>query len=856
MARRQPAKSRRPARSCLQLEALEARLTPANVGTLDVSGTVLQLTLLGGASVNMSGGPSALNFTVFGGSTITVTGAASAYGFAAGTQISVTGNITTGTPVTDIHVSSPTAASFGLNTGANQLGVNLSVGGSTIANPSSDVLTTGFTQSYNQFNLPAGSVNLAATTVTIGGAVTGNPALNPGLTITGNATFNGPVGSAIPSLALNSLHVTGSTAINTGNVITTNTQSFDGGMKLGVAQGSTVNLTTTGSTVTVSGNLILGATAATATDTVSVTGNFTLSSGGTFTTEVDGSAAGAFGNVTCTGTATITGTTLAATGGVSLTGGSPQIITAANPIVGAFNSLAEGNTVTLNGIPFCISYLNNDVTLTPPATVYVDQSFAGTPVGASPVTAPTGLTLQFGYNAFADIQSGLNALDSGGTLVIFADNTSYAGFTVNRPVAAFDINQNPQNGSGSGLLVISTPVTLNQNAVFTQATIQPGTNPLAAADLEFDGNIVTGGTPVSLTINGNTSFVRFEAIGSIANPLSLVNVASSSLVTLQQDVATTTTQTYHAPVRVEDSGTATLTGTSILFAGTVDSNVRHGSLTISGDVEFDGIVGGGGNLLTNLQVSGTTAIDTTAITTSGTQTYGNVTLGANTVLGSTGIGTSGNISFNGTVQSPGTAFGLTVNTAGVTLFGGAVGGGGNALGALTTDAAGFTQINGGSINTTGFAQIFNDKVTLGQSLTALTGTVNFRSALVLGSSATTATSTLQITGSLKFTSTATVTSTIAGTAAAAFGHIVVSGSTTFGNARIALNYHNFTPIAGNAFTIVRSASRTGQFINAPAPGPVVFNGISYLVTYTGRAGADFILSPVPIRPPNFGRGQR
>jgi len=64
---------------------------------------------------------------------------------------------------------------------------------------------------------------------------------------------------------------------------------------------------------------------------------------------------------------------------------------------------------------------------------------------------------------------------------------------------------------------------------------------------------------------------------------------------------------------------------------------------------------------------------------------------------------------------------LTVNTAGATVFAGAVGGSGNTLAALTTNAGGTTQINGGSINTGAYAQTYNDYVTLGQATTTLTG---------------------------------------------------------------------------------------------------------------------------------------
>src|SRR6185295_3635952 len=105
-----------------------------------------------------------------------------------------------------------------------------------------------------------------------------------------------------------------------------------------------------------------------------------------------------------------------------------------------------------------------------------------------------------------------------------------------------------------------------------------------------------------------------------------------------------------------------------------------------------------------------TRINGGSVETTGTQTYHDaVTLGANATLTSTG---AGNITFDTTVDG---AFSLTVNTAGATTFGGAVGASA-ALASLTTDAGGTTRINGGSAQTTG-TQTYHDAVTLGANAT-------------------------------------------------------------------------------------------------------------------------------------------
>jgi hypothetical protein len=68
----------------------------------------------------------------------------------------------------------------------------------------------------------------------------------------------------------------------------------------------------------------------------------------------------------------------------------------------------------------------------------------------------------------------------------------------------------------------------------------------------------------------------------------------------------------------------------------------------------------------------------------------------------------GDITFLSTVDG---AYDFTINTAGATTFGGAVGGSA-ALGSVTTTAWGTTVLNGGSVTTAG-AQTYNNPVTLG-----------------------------------------------------------------------------------------------------------------------------------------------
>ena len=85
-----------------------------------------------------------------------------------------------------------------------------------------------------------------------------------------------------------------------------------------------------------------------------------------------------------------------------------------------------------------------------------------------------------------------------------------------------------------------------------------------------------------------------------------------------------------------------------------------------------------------------------------------MTLGADTLL-SAG---SANVTLSSTVNG---AYALTVNSSGITTFGGAVGGV-IPLTRVTTNAGGTLLMNGGSVTTTG-AQSYGEAVTLGANTT-------------------------------------------------------------------------------------------------------------------------------------------
>src|SRR5581483_795747 len=175
---------------------------------------------------------------------------------------------------------------------------------------------------------------------------------------------------------------------------------------------------------------------------------------------------------------------------------------------------------------------------------------------------------------------------------------------------------------------------------------------------------------------------------------------------------TGSTVSFAAPVTL--GGAASVTGTTVTFRGPVDDAAAGADrLAVQGNAVFGKAIGAN-KPLASVTVSGTTSLGG-GVATLGDQSYqGALRLAAAAVLSSSA---AGDVTFGATVDGP---FGLTVNTAGVTTFGGAVGGTAP-LGAVTTDAAGSTQLAAG-VTTTG-AQSFGDAVQLAGAATLTSTTV-------------------------------------------------------------------------------------------------------------------------------------
>ena len=528
-------------------------------------------------------------------------------------------------------------------------------------------------------------------TITFGSTLDGS---GKNLTITGNAAFDGTVGG---NGQLGGVSVSGATAINTGLITTSGAQTYTGAVTLGTGTelvGSTItfNATLDGAHSLIAlGNTefdgaVGGGTALTA---ILVSGTGTLDGGAVTTTGAQN-----YNNAVTLGA----DTTLTSTGGGTITFGSTidnaHALTVAgnaafHDVVGggtALTSLSVSGTSTLKGGAITTT---GGQTYMGAVTLGVDttlSSTSGTVDFGSTVNGPQALTVSGNaeFDKSVGLTQKLTSLSVGG-MTTLGNATS--------PVTVFIDTTGGQTYSGA--------VTLGKNANLASSS---GAIDFAST---IDGAF-------SLTANGatTTTFGGEVGVGTALSGLIVVGPA-----TINTDAITTSgAQTYEGAVTLGTSTTLTETGTSLInFQSTVDGGGKN--LTIAGNAEFDGTVGGNGQL-GGVSVSGTTTIDTGLITTSGAQTYtGAVTLGTGTEL----VGST--ITFGSTVDGAHSLIAL-----GNTEFDGAVGGG-TALTAILVSGIG--TLDGGAVTTTG-AQNYNNAVTLGADTTLTStggGTITFGSTI-------------------------------------------------------------------------------------------------------------------------------
>ena len=172
--------------------------------------------------------------------------------------------------------------------------------------------------------------------------------------ITGSASFGG-------TATAGALTVGGATAFNTSSITTTGAQDYTSGVTLGVSPGSTVQFITTSSTVTVGGNLMLGATASTATDTLQITGALSFADSSTLTSTFAGVGLAQFGHVSVSNSTNFNSATLALNYASfsPAPGNSFDVVSNGASPTGQFNNAMAPGPVTLGGVAYLVTYSGN-----------------------------------------------------------------------------------------------------------------------------------------------------------------------------------------------------------------------------------------------------------------------------------------------------------------------------------------------------------------------------------------------------------------------------------------------------------------------------------------------------------------
>ncbi len=312
----------------------------------------------------------------------------------------------------------------------------------------------------------------------------------------------------------------------------------------------------------------------------------------------------------------------------------------------------------------------------------------------------------------------------GGTTPLASLTTDAGGMTL---INGGGVATTTNNGAASGAQTYNDAVLLGTDATLSSVA---GTAPAGGA-ITFNST-VDGTQALVVSTSGDTIFNG--AVGGGTPLASLVTRGGGTTKLNGGTILTTGFQTYNDAVLLGANSTLTSQNAggigNITFGATVNGPFAL-AVDTTGATIFNDLVGNTNALLSvttdaggTTQLNGGAANGPTVLTT-GFQTYNDaVLLGATTKLRSTATGSpGGDITFASTVDSNAPGGGhvaLTINTAGATIFRGAVGGNSPLL-SLTTDAAGSTLFDTGTgaglaITTTG-AQIYGDAVTMGVDTT-------------------------------------------------------------------------------------------------------------------------------------------
>ncbi len=823
--------------------------TAATLAQNSTSRTTGALSYTGSTAINVNG-----NITTSGGiitmtGPVAITGAltfdsTNAGGTAAGANISFSSTLNGATSLT-LRAGTGGVVSFGGAVGNTTPLTNLTFTSASSVQVGGNVTVTGANPLV--FGFP---VSLTGTsTITSNNAnVTFSSTLNgaQALTVTGGigtTTFTGAVGGTTP---LNSLGVTAATITQSSSVRTTGVIGYTGVTAINLGG----NLTTSGSTITMTGPVNLtgtvvedttnaGASPAGASLSFSSTINganpLTLNAGTggsiTFT--------GAVGGVTRIGALTITNATHVTANAIT----AASIAQSAGSGTTTFNGILNTNGASGISISTNIVNINANVTTTNLGVLSVTHSGL--------LTVPSGviLTLDGGFS-----DNGPGATSFGGTIVTNGRDIVFSG--------ALTLPNSISLSTGTGIGNIAFLNTVNGTVAGAQNL-----------NLTADGGNITFSSAV-----GGTTRLGSLQINSANN----VTAASLTATTITQ-VAGTGTSTFNGAINLNNASGFVITGHNVSINNTVTTTSSGPvSVTLDGTLVFgssaamtlDGAFSQLGTGTVQSAGSITTTNDTILFT-------GAVSLtGANTLNTGAGIG---DIQFMSTLNGPG-ALNLSAGTGAISVAGSI--GSTTRLGALaitsgaslSTTSVSAVSINesgvtglstfAGNLNTNGAAgvQLVGTAFTINGNLISTNGgpfTVTHSGALNLTAGASTSLSgaftesgagTLNVSGTvltinagISFANTLNLTGALSLNSSAGVGSILLSNSVTgaqpfslsSGAADITLSGAIGSPTPVTTMTISSANNVSTQAISAASlsqvagTGTTTFNGA---LTTTGASG--------------------
>ena len=359
-------------------------------------------------------------------------------------------------------------------------------------------------------------------------------------------------------------------------------------------------------------------------------------------------------------------------GTLTLSGGAIDNI---NANVTTSGALVNGNSQEYNDAVV----LNNAGTVSPAA--FTLSSIGGAINFASTLTGVTS-TLSVKDTASSNASVTVAGLINLGGLTMLSGNYAVNlldGGTIHSAVAFINTAGVQLNSAITQMLTIDGALTSTASTTTVQGTLNTTNAALNLGTVSLAGNttlnagttLSLGAVSSSLTSSAYPNLTLTSTLGSTLNGsitdvhnLSLSAASTATDVINAAAITTTGTQLYNNATQVEQL--ASLSGSIVLFASTVNnvSGSQGGlAITTTGGSEFDNTVN-----LGSLSLSGSTGVvdfvKGGSIVTANDQTYNDsLSLGANTTLQSTaGNVIIGNVTVDG--SNSGQDFSLTINNAG------------------------------------------------------------------------------------------------------------------------------------------------------------------------------------------------